>query len=144
MEGEKKNRIKEVIQLNALAVLSTVTSEGASESAAVEISVLDNLELIFDTLASFRKYRNLATNRNVSVVIGLEPVTIQYEGTAFELEGKELNDYKKIHLDRFPEAAKFEKLGMKFFKVLPKWIRYTDAVKQPWEVFEVNFMWARE
>lgn len=136
---ERENHIKKIIQSNTLGVLSTVAPEGTSESAVVEISALDDLKLIFDTLASFRKYRNLMTNQNVSVVIGLEPVSIQYEGIAFELEGNELHEYKKIHLGRFPEAAKFEKLGMKFFKIVPKWIRYTDISKQPWEIFEIEF-----
>lgn len=139
MKAEQINKIRNVIQSNTLAVLSTVTPEGNSESAVIEISVLDDLELIFDTLASFRKYRNLMVNRNVSVVIGLELITIQYEGVTSELKGNELNKYKKIHLDRFPEAVKFEKLGMKFFKIVPKWIRYTDVSKQPWEVFEIEF-----
>ncbi|MBI2405237.1 pyridoxamine 5'-phosphate oxidase family protein [Candidatus Gottesmanbacteria bacterium] len=140
METDTKKRIlRDLINQSKLAVLSTATSENTSESAVVEISASDNLELIFDTLPSFRKYKNLKNNRNVSVVIGWEPATIQYEGIAVELEDKELEEYKQIHFQKFPEAVKFEELGIRFFKIIPKWIRYTDVSKQPWEVFEIEF-----
>lgn len=139
MEDDTKKRIiRDLINQNKLAVLSTVTSENKSESAVVEISARENLELIFDTLLTFRKYKNLKNNRHVSVVIGLEPATIQYEGIAAELEDKELEECKQIHFQKFPEAIKFEKLGIRFFKIIPKWIRYTNVSKQPWEVFEVK------
>ncbi len=138
-DNDKKVIVKELINQNKLAVLSTVTPENISESAVVEISARDNLELIFDTLPSFRKYKNLQNNQNVSAVIGLEPATMQYEGIAVELSGKELDEYKQVHFAKFPEAVKFEKLGIKFFKIIPKWIRYTDVSRQPWEVFEIKF-----
>ncbi|MEK7134613.1 MAG: pyridoxamine 5'-phosphate oxidase family protein [Patescibacteria group bacterium] len=135
----KKETIRRLINQSKLAVLSTVTLENISESAVVEISARDNLELIFDTLPTFRKYKNLNNNQNVSVVIGWEPATIQYEGIATELTGDVLEEYKQIHFMKFPEAVKFEKLGIKFFKIIPRWIRYTDVSRQPWEIFEVEF-----
>ncbi len=135
----KKETIRRLINQSKLAVLSTITPENTSESAVVEVSARDNLELIFDTLPIFRKYKNLNNNQNVSVVIGWEPATIQYEGIATELTGDVLEEYKQIHFSKFPEAVKFEKLGIKFFRVIPRWIRYTDVSRQPWEVFEVEF-----
>jgi len=138
-DNTKTKKIKALINQNKLAVLSTVTSENTSESAVVEISARENFELIFDTLPTFRKYKNLRGNRNVSVVIGWEPTTVQYEGIAVELSDNELEEYKQIHFAKFPEAVKFEKLGIKFFKIIPQWIRYTDVSMQSWEVFEINF-----
>ena len=138
-DNTKKETIRNLINQSKLAVLSTVTPENTAESAVIEISTRDNFELIFDTLPTFRKYSNLRNNQDVSVVIGWEPATIQYEGIAVELGGKELEEYKQVHFNKFPEAVKFEKLGVKFFKIVPKWIRYTDVFKQPWGVFEVEF-----
>src|SRR3989344_8687333 len=138
-DNAKTRKIRTLINKNKLAVLSTVTSENTSESAVVEISVRENLELIFDTLPNFRKYKNLKNNHDVSVVIGFEPATVQYEGVAVELNGEELNEYRRIHFQKFPEAVKFKKLGIRFFKIIPKWVRYTDVSRQPWEVFEVEF-----
>lgn len=140
MENDtKKEIVRNLISQNKLAVLSTVTPDKTSESAVVEISASDNLELIFDTLPTFRKYKNLKSNQSVSVVIGWEPATIQYEGIALELDGQEIEGYKQIHFQKFPEAIKFEKLGIRFFKIIPRWIRFTDVSKQPWEVFEIEF-----
>ncbi|MEK7143592.1 MAG: pyridoxamine 5'-phosphate oxidase family protein [Patescibacteria group bacterium] len=138
-ENNQTKIVLGLIDKSKLAVLSTVTADDRSESAVIEISVHKNLELIFDTMPSFRKYKNLQSNQNVSVVIGWEPATVQYEGTAVELSGKELEEYKQIHFQKFPKAVKFEKLGVRFFKIIPEWIRYTDVSKQPWEVFEIKF-----
>lgn len=135
----KKKIIENLISQNKLAVLSTITPENTSESAVIEISMGNNLELIFDTLPIFRKYKNLGKNQSVSVVIGMEPETIQYEGIAKELDGKELEKYKKIHYRKFPDAVKFEKDGAKFFKVTPKWVRFADVSEHPWKTFETKF-----
>jgi hypothetical protein len=138
-DSAKKKIIRDLISQSKLAVLSTVTPENTSESAVIQISFRENLELIFDTLPTFRKYKNLRNNQDVSVVIGWEPATVQYEGIAVELNGRELGEYRQVHLAKFPEAVKFEKLGIKFFKIIPKWIRCTDVHKQPWEVVEMKF-----
>lgn len=139
MNDDKKKIIENLINQNRLAVLSTITPENESESAIMEFSAGDNLELVFDTLPTSRKYKNLGKNKTVSVVIGWEPATIQYEGTAIEVVANELEKYKQIHFHKFPDAVKFEKFDMKFFKIIPKWIRFTDVSKQPWEVFEIEF-----
>jgi len=138
-DDAKKKIICDLMSQSKLAVLSTVTPENTSESAVIQISARENLELIFDTLPTFRKYKNLRNNQNVSVVIGWEPTTVQFEGIAVELSDEELEEYKQVHFTKFPEAVKFEKMGIKFFKIIPKQIRYTDVHKKPWEVFEIKF-----
>lgn len=77
----------------------------------------------------------------MAFVIGWDKdITVQYEGEAFELSGEELEEYKKIYLAKNPAVAKWEKVeGIKFFKILPKWIRYSDLNKHPWEIFEIDF-----
>jgi len=46
--------------------------ESAPESALVAIAVTEDLEIVFDTLDSTRKYRNLISNPKASVVVGWE------------------------------------------------------------------------
>ena len=106
---------------HTLAVLATTTEDGKPEAAVIEFSEKDNFELIFDTFSSFRKYKNLKSNKNVAVVIGWdENITIQYEGTAIELHDKELQEYVEIHVNKLPDAKKFIKMkGIKFFKIIP-------------------------
>lgn len=138
---EKKKLILDFIKRHNLAVLATTTPENKPEAAIVEFSEKDNLELIFDTFFTFRKYKNLQSNTNVAVVIGRdEDKTVQYEGEAIELKDNELKECQKIHVTKLPDAAKFvEMKDIKFFKIIPKWARYTDVSKHPWKEFEVTF-----
>lgn len=80
-------------------------------------------------------------NNNIAFVIGWDQdITVQYEGKAFKLDGEELDKYKETFFKKLPHARKWEKAaGIKFFKVIPKWVRYSDLRKQPWDVLEVKF-----
>lgn len=128
------------IKRQKLAVISTVGVDNKPESAVLEFSETDELELVFDTFTTSRKYKNLLSNKNVSFVIGWdEDITVQYEGEVHQLSSDELEKYQKICLAKNPAFAKWMQTeGIKFFKVIPKWIRYSDLNKEPWEVFEIN------
>lgn len=80
-------------------------------------------------------------NNNVSFVIGWdENITVQYEGIAKEVKGEEAIKYKQIYWNKNPEAKRWEtKEGMTYFKTIPKWVRYSNLDKDPWEVFEITF-----
>ena len=81
-----------------LAVLGSVSPEGDPQSALVGIAVTEKLEIIFDTLNTARKFRNLAGNSKASFVIGWAgEKTVQFEGEAFLPAGDELERYKKIY-----------------------------------------------
>ena len=133
--------ISEFIEKNKLATLSTVTADGKPEAAAIEFGGKNNFELIFDTIDTYRKYKNLQSNKNVAFVIGWDDdVTVQYEGIAQELSGDELEEYKKKYFEKNPKAKKWENVkGIRYFKVIPKWIRYSDLKKNPWEIHELRF-----
>ena len=139
--SKQEKRLGKFIHSQNLMVLSTVTPDGLPESALVEFVARENYELIFDTFIHFRKYKNLKNNPKVSAVIGCgDVVTVQYEGTAFVLRGDELQEYQKIYLKKIPDAEKFTQMyDIEFFKVIPEWIRYTDVLKDPWEIFEKSF-----
>ena len=51
------------------AVVSYLSPEGAPQSAVVGIAVTPELEIIFDTVASSRKYRNLKARPRCSIVM---------------------------------------------------------------------------
>src|SRR3989339_545686 len=137
---KRNNIILEFIKRNKLAVISTITSSNLPESAVIEFCQTDNLEVIFDTLKTSRKYKNLQKNTNVALVIGWDDdITIQYEGIAEELQGKPLDDHKKIYFAKSSRAKKWESNpDISYFLVKPKWIRYSDLNKSPWEIFEVK------
>jgi general stress protein 26 len=132
----KRTFLYKYIHQRMIGVLSTVNTKGKPEAAVMEFGDTKDLELIFDTRSIARKYRNLKKNPRVAFVIGWEEgTTVQYEGIATELHGKELAEYKKIMFDKNDEFKRWEKIpGVTYFKITPTWIRYSAMNNEPWEI----------
>jgi uncharacterized pyridoxamine 5'-phosphate oxidase family protein len=138
---EQERTVLEFLRRNSLAVIATVDDLSRKpESAVLRYSQTDKLEIIFETFFTYRKYKNLQANGNVAFVIGWdEHITVQYEGIAEELHGDESEEAKTIHIKKLPQLAKLqEKKEIRYFKVKPVWIRYSDLSVSPWKVFEIN------
>ncbi len=132
----RKNFLYQFISQRKLTVLATVAPDGKPEAAVMEVAVTPELELIFDTANTTRKYVNFKKNPHIACAFGWEAWdTVQYEGIAVELVGKEREKYRKIFLAKHPDAKKWDPLPeTTYFKVTPKWIRYTAMDKEPWVV----------
>jgi hypothetical protein len=131
MPQEKEMNIEEVFCFmdgERLGVLSTTTNAGRPEAALMGFAVTPELEIIFDTVRSSRKYPNLKENPRVAWVVGCTTeITVQYEGEAEELGGAELAKYKEIYFRKFPDGPARENwAGITYFVVRPKWVRYCD------------------
>ena len=140
---ENKRKVLDFIKKKKLAVVSTINFKGISESALVAFSETDKLEIIFGTFKNTRKYKNLQNNKNISLVIGWdeeENITIQYEGLANEVKNKEFEECRIIQLNKNPNSKTyaFEK-EQRYFKISPKWIRYSNLSKEIEEIFEIKF-----
>jgi pyridoxine/pyridoxamine 5'-phosphate oxidase len=138
--NEKKQLIAETLRRHELAVVSSIW-EGKPQAAVVVFSIKDDFELIFGTFNTTRKYRNLKANPNTAIVVGWdEGITIQYEGVAEEVALGEFAEYQKIHLAKNPGSEKYANLdGQVYFKIKPRWIRYTDINQNPEFLFEEAF-----
>lgn len=135
-----QQEIIDYISVRQFMVISTFGEE-YPESACVEFGN-DGLTIILDTNRASRKFKNLQRNPKVSLVIGWEDErTVQYEGVATLLQpGPELDHLKQIYFKKSPEAQKWETTdGNVYFKVEPKWIRFTDLNVSPWDVSEFKF-----
>lgn len=135
-------KIYEFIKTHDLAVLSTVTSDVLPQSAVVGFAENENLELFFGTSSEARKYTNLKKNPRVAIVIGWDQgKTVQYEGEALELQDEKVRQEAiNMYLSKTPSAAKFLSDSKEaIFKVVPKWIKYTDLSVDPWNVIELKF-----
>ncbi|HVS98818.1 MAG TPA: pyridoxamine 5'-phosphate oxidase family protein [Puia sp.] len=133
--------IYEVIRKHRLAVLATTSMDLQPEAAVVGIAVTPGLEIVFDTVRSSRKYRNLVAQPRVAVVIGMKnEITTQYEGVAVELRGPEDDAYREAYYAVFPDgrerAATWE--GLVHFVVRPRWIRYSNY-NEPVQIEELRF-----
>ncbi len=120
-------RSAELIEFAAacdLAVVSYLSPAGTPQSAVVGIAVTPDLELVFDTVASSRKYRNLKARPECSIVLWNGEVTMQYEGIAEETAA---DHYKEAYFRKMPDGRdRLSWPGITYFVVRPKWIRYSD------------------
>lgn len=131
------------MRTHRLGVLATVTDAvtGQPEAAVVGIDVTPDCEIVFDTVRSARKYRNLVDRPRVALVIGWkQETTIQYEGVARELGGPEDDRYREVYYSIYPDgrerAASWE--GLVHFVVKPTWVRYSNY-NEPVEISELCF-----
>ncbi len=140
MTDEQKKKILSFLSSELLGVVSTITPENNLESAVVAFSETPNLEIIFGTFNNTRKYGNLKNNPRISFVVYSKDATVQYEGTAEETFGTELENCRTILLTKNPGSKKyaFDPLQT-FFKITPKWCRYTSFQSDTEEIFEINF-----
>ena len=134
-----ESQLQQFLRGHTLAVISTL-GEDYPESAVIEFGN-HGLELIFDAYQDSRKSQNIQRSPNVSFVIGWnENKTVQYEGQALLLEGQESERYKQYYFAKLPNAQKWEyQPGIVYYRVIPKWIRYTDLNMHPWEIKEFKF-----
>jgi Pyridoxamine 5'-phosphate oxidase len=124
-----------------LGVLGYISQQGAPRSALVGIAVSPDLEIIFDTVSSSRKYGDLLANPAASFVIGWEgEVTVQHEGYAFQPTGEELVRYQQVYFAAWPDGPdRLAWPGITYFVVRPKWIRYSDFDQRPPQIEEYTF-----
>jgi pyridoxine/pyridoxamine 5'-phosphate oxidase len=116
-----------------LGVLGTIGPDHRPQSSLVGIAVSEGLEIIFDTVKSSRKYGNLIARPACSFALGWAgEQTVQYEGDAEELTGSELERCQKIYFQAWPDgSARISWLGIVYFVVRPRWMRYSDFDQTP-------------
>jgi len=133
--------IYQFIAKQKLGVLGTLSSGGNPQSALVGIAVTPELEIIFDTVKSSRKFQNLMSNPGCSFVVGWTgETTVQYEGEAHQPEGAALAHYQEVYFARWPECrSHLSWPGIRYFAVRPRWIRYSDFDQNPVCIEEFTF-----
>jgi pyridoxine/pyridoxamine 5'-phosphate oxidase len=136
-----KADIYQFIAKQKLGVLGTLSSGGSPQSALVGIAVTPELEIIFDTVKSSRKFQNLMSNRGCSFVVGWTgEITVQYEGQAGQPKGVALARYQQAYFARWPECrSHLSWPGITYFVVRPRWIRYSDFDQNPPFIEEFTF-----
>jgi general stress protein 26 len=133
--------IFQFVKQEQLGVLATLGENAQPEAALLGFAVTPQLEIVFDTVKSSRKYPNIKRNPRVAWVIGCTTeTTVQYEGLAQELEGEELVRYKKVYFATFPDGPARESWpGIVYFVVRPKWVRFCDYDPAHRRIEEMRF-----
>jgi hypothetical protein len=136
-----KDAIYAFMKQHRFGVLSSIAGDRRPQSALMGIAVTPELEIVFDTVRSTRKYRNLIERPDCSFVVGWGgEQTVQYEGAASELTGAELVRYQETYFAAWPSGqSRVTWPGITYFVVRPRWIRYSDFDQTPQLVEEINF-----
>lgn len=124
-----------------LAVEASCAADGGVQAAVVGIAVTDAFELVFDTLGSSRKARNLRNSPRAAFVLGgysaNDERTVQFEGLADEPVGAELERIKSTYFDAWPDGpGRASWPGITYFRVRPTWIRFSDFGCAPPRIIE--------
>jgi hypothetical protein len=109
----------------------------------VGIAVSDDFEIVFDTINTTRKARNLRQRAEISFVVGgLTPNderTVQYEGVADEPNGAERARLTDLYYAVFPDGRERQTWpGLIYIRAKPKWVRYSDYNQNPPEIIEFS------
>jgi general stress protein 26 len=140
-----KADIYQFIAKQKLGVLATLSPGGSPQSALVGIAVTPELEIIFDTVKSSRKFQNLMSNSGCSFVVGgTGEITVQYEGEAHQPGGAALAHYQEVYFARWADGpCRLSWPGITYFVVRPRWIRYSDFDQNPPFIEEFSFETSR-
>ena len=92
------------------------------------MAATDQAEIVFDTSRSSRKYRNIAADTRIALVIGLDDeVTVQAEGIADLPRGAELRRCTEAYFAQFPDGRqRATDPDIVHFRVRLTWLRYSD------------------
>jgi len=140
--SKQEEFLRNFIAAHKIAVIATVTGNALPEAAVIGIGVTKDLEIICSSFITSRKYKNLKANPSVALVIGWDKgKTVQYEGVAeeFDVDSAEEDPIRTI-LAGAPSVGKYINREHKvFYRIKPKWIRYSDLSIEPWDRFEIKF-----
>lgn len=138
-----RERLLAFLREHRLAVQASVSADGGTQAAVVGFAVTDRFEIVFDTLGSTRKARNLRLNPRLAIVIGGlhagDERTVQIDGIADEPTGPELERLKRAYYAIFPDGP--ERLSwpdLTYVRIRPTWLRYSDYNSNPPEIFELR------
>ena len=145
MDPTKKLQIFEFLNSSPMAVIAT-NGHGTPfpESALIAFDQYDNFEIVFETFEIARKYDHLMHNNHISLVVGWgtkNHITFQYEGIANPVLPEDKESIIKHFLQKdTPCSEKFLRDSrVRFFKIQPFWLRYSDYTKDNPDIFEHSF-----
>jgi hypothetical protein len=133
----------EVMRRRRYAVESSTAQDGSPQSAIVGTAVSDDFEVVFDTLGTSRKARNLRRGSPIALVFGslegIDERTVQYEGIADEPAGADRERLVDLYLSVFPDGRERQSWPhLTYFRVTPRWLRFSDFNSTPPRIVELD------
>lgn len=133
-----KKTLLQFLRSRTLAVLSTASLTGTTESAVMATTIMDNFTILMNTESNTRKVPNILSNPHVSLIIGglNNDPSVQIDGLAKILDNQESQTAKTYMLTVHPELKDYFAENSKFIAVTPIWSRYSDFAVNPPEIIE--------
>jgi hypothetical protein len=128
----EKSELLAYLRSQRLGVLGTLAPSGDPQAALIGYAVTPDFELLFDTLQTTRKYRNMMAHPRVSFTVSNtaghgDERTAQYEGIAEELTGEPLARLQPLYFATWPDCIAHKQWPhITWFVIRPRWIRYSD------------------
>ena len=143
MAGLSRAQLLHFLRQHRLAVQASIAATGGVQAAVVGIAVSDTFEVVFDTLDTTRKVRNLAQDPRIALVIGGlldgEEQSVQYEGIADRPTGTELASLQDLYFRTFPDGRdRLSWPGITYVRVKPRWLRFSDYRTAPPTILEFD------
>lgn len=134
-----RDELVQFLRRYKLAVQASVAPGGVPQAAVVGFAVTDDLEIVFDTVATTRKYRNLLADPRIALVVGWDDeITAQIEGIADVPTGDELARVQASYFAAHPGGRdRLSWPGIRHLRVWPTWIRYSDFTRTPPRIVEL-------
>jgi hypothetical protein len=127
MSPQKLSEVRTFIDSCGTAVLGTMSAAGIPQTAVMGIVVTENLEIVFDTLNTTRKYANLKAHPQCSFAM--------WKG-----EHAVLARYQEVYFAKLPDGRdRLSWPGITYFVVRPTWMRYSDYESRPPRIEEHTF-----
>lgn len=131
---ELEAQVLRFLQRHKTAVLGTMSPEGTVQGATVSYIWDDEFNFYFITRRDSRKFRNMAANPRVSIVVGTEPSspgTIQAEGIAKVIEDPHFMVHYFTEIVDITKPEWWPLFGLSgmdfvFFQVKIDWLRWLD------------------
>jgi len=135
-----KEKIYDFLKKYGLCVLSTASKNSKPQSAVMSYVIRGNSLFVF-TEKNTRKYKNIAENNLVSIVVGglKDDPSVQIDGTINEISQDEGTQLKTYTLSIHPEwNGYFDSPEGRWFEIKPSWMRYSDFSTNPRSIFEIT------
>ncbi len=130
MEAFSNIELLAYVRLHKLAVIATIGEDGAPQSALVGVGSTAELEIVFDTLSTTRKHRNLQRDPRIAVTFsGPGEKTAQIEGIAHPVSPGDAADAACLdaYYAAWPDGRERALWpNLVYWRIVPRWARYSD------------------
>ena len=126
-DAAARDELIRFLQRQRYGVVASLAADGAPQSAVIGIATGETGEIVFDTLGTSRKAKNLRRDARASVVVWEGERTVQLEGLADEPSGAERDRVREIYFAAFPDGRdRLTWPHITHFRIVPRWARSSD------------------